>query len=267
MKKTTVTSDVPLMQQQDALEMYFNALLSEIDEPIPVKSEPQVQHNGLAEEQSKLVIKAAFETPIEVLAKKKSELATDEAPANSTEINDFTDRANTVDVSESLVETPEDSKQPISASVDVIPKWASSFFQVISFSLEGKLCAASINLIAGIIPTPTNLTYLPGQAPWFLGLHQYKGSTVSVIDLALVIGRSKNKLGKRSDLNLPKGYVVLIGDARWGFVIKNMGNMITLENKEVRWRRQREHADIVVGTVVKDMSTLLDLDVLLKNLS
>lgn len=267
-EKLLKTSSTPLLQQQDALESYFNALLSEIDGVVPdpgkLRGDVAESLAGSNDRSTETLAELPIEPSIEITARDSDKLSVETSSTHATDINDLVETEDTISSAESLFQALDKNESSIVSEIDIIPEWADSLFQVISFSVGESLCAVSIDRIAGIIPTPTTLTYLPGQAPWFMGLHQNKGCTVSVIDLAFIIGQTEDKLEIKSGAILPKGFIVLIGDARWGFVIRDMGNMFMMENDEVQWKHPRDSSEIVVGTVVKNMSTLLDLNIVLK---
>jgi len=239
MNKPVQTLQTPLSDQHEALELYLNALLSEIEETCDQEIETD-SIESLAEKTATLdqtMLQGDGDLPV-----------TDELPVENI----------AAPVSEETFEVHVDHE------LELIPRWAKTGFQVLSFNLGGNLCSVTVNLIAGIIPTPSVLTYLPGQAPWLMGLHRHKDSTINVFDLGMIIGQTQHQAVFKSGAAIPNGYIVLIGDGRWGFVIKKLEKMITLFSDDVKWRCNRSQTDIAIGTISQNMSTLLDIEVLLK---
>jgi len=240
MNKPVQTLQTPLSDQQDALELYLNALLSEIDDTCT----QEIATDSIESEVKKSSTFDQASMQVDVDSATTYELPVgDITPAMSTEMSDV----------------------HVDGEIELIPSWASTGFQVLSFDLGCNLCSVSVNLIAGIIPTPSVLTFLPGQSPWLMGLHRHKGSTINVIDLGMILDQTQHRAEFKSGAAVPNGYIVLIGDGRWGFIIKKLEKMISLFNDEVKWRSNRSQTDIAIGTVSQNMSTLLDIEVLLKS--
>ena len=155
------------------------------------------------------------------------------------------------------------TEDEVSQSSIVVPSWAQSGFQCLTFSVAGFSMAAPLEKLNGIIEWPEHLTFLPGHADWLLGLHRNRSQNVQVIDLALLLA---GEHGLASSPELPAQqrahYIMLVDEGRIGFASDTVANMLTLETDAVKWRATSLQQPIILGTVIDKMCSIIDVDAL-----
>ena len=166
---------------------------------------------------------------------------------------------------ESDTSAPEGENSERSKRLNAPPAWAVPRFQVLTFSLDKLQVAAPLDQLNGIIPLPEHVTSLPGHSAWFLGLVRNRGKNVQVVDLAKVI--SKGRFGARqpNDAQATK-YVLLVDEGRWGILCNAISTVLTLEPNQVTWRQSTQF-DFFLGTVVEKMQSILSVERLVERLN
>jgi purine-binding chemotaxis protein CheW len=250
-----------LADQQNALGLYIDALLSEVDwEAQDLAYEEELA--GRCESSgppSPTEDTRATESraPVVPIGRKGGEKLA--LPLQPPEIDV---RQNAPEPDDSAAATPEEH----SAGKEqwTIPQWAQSTFQCLQFTIGGMEVAAPLGELNGIIPLPEAMTVLPGQAPWFLGLVRNRGQNVQVVDLGQVM-TSHTGNASRPD---PKDaqYIMLIGNGRWGLCSDSVSNVITLHKEDIKWQKERL-VPYVAGTVIDRMCSLLDIQILVSRLN
>lgn len=152
---------------------------------------------------------------------------------------------------------------PAEASLNVVavpvaaieaPVQAEMPFQVLLFSVAGLTLAVPLAELHGVLTwSATNITPLPGHAPFFLGVRVHLGRNVKIIDVGHLISPG----GRRIEVTDPR-HIVLIGDGEWGLVCESIGEVITLAVNDIRWRSVRTERPWLLGTVTKYLCALLD---------
>ena len=159
------------------------------------------------------------------------------------------------------------TEDTVSQTSIVVPSWAQSRFQCLTFSVAGFSMAAPLEKLNGIIEWPEHITVLPGHADWFLGLHRNRGQNVQVIDLASLLA---GEHGLASSPALPAQqrahYIMLVDEGRIGFASDTVANMLTLETDAVKWRATSLQQPIILGTVIDKMCSIIDVDVLVERI-
>ena len=152
------------------------------------------------------------------------------------------------------------------------PHWAKPRFQVLTFSLSNMQMAAPLDQLNGIIPLPEQITSLPGQSSWFFGLTRNRDKNVQIIDLAKVIKPAHQFMSEQESgtvRNIIDGklkYILLIDDGRWGILCDSISTVLTLEANQVNWRQSLQ-IDFILGTVVEKMHSVLSVERLITRLN
>lgn len=229
-KKTPDTHIQALLDPQQALRDYLDALLSEIDvdEGIP-------QSDNMAES----------------------------ALSGDPEQEVHSDAVEQVPVEPQPVTT---GNEPAAATTPEVPEWARFEFQSLSFKVAGLTLAAPLEKLNGIVELEGELSELPGYSPWVLGILNNRGQNVQVIDVAKVImtGRQLD----RGQENPEKGakFVVLINSGKFGLAADSLSQVLTLSPDDVRWRSANGKRPWLAGTVIEQMCAILDIDHLTREL-
>ena len=224
------TVQLVMLDQQLALSAYLQALLSPIETPLV---EPP---------------------PVETLTESVSEPAITVAPR-------------VTDTPEAVVAAIESVVTPAVASViapppptNAYPEWAGSDFQCLLFRVAGLTLALPLAKLNGVLTWNDALvTPLPGHQPWFLGLREYQGRKVRLIDVANVVAaRDVTQRGTSSGAGL--GKIILIGAGRWGLACDDIAEVVTLTPAAVKWRGHSCSRPWLAGTVIDRMCALIDAD-------
>ena len=142
----------------------------------------------------------------------------------------------------------------------LIPSWANEPFQILLFEVAGLKLAVPLIELSGVIEwKDASITEMPGSADFYMGILQHLDYRVAVIDTAKMVF----PVNKQSDLidDNPKErvkHIVLIDDYRWGLACDKIGEVITLQPEEVRWRNSQTSRKWLAGTVIDHMCALLN---------
>lgn len=145
------------------------------------------------------------------------------------------------------------------ATAQIVPVWASEPFQILLFDVAGLKLAVPLIELSGVIEWTESVTEMPGHADFYMGILQHLGNKIAVIDTARMV-LPENKIAEFAGDN-PRDRVkniVLIDDYRWGLACDNIGEVITLNPDDVRWRTSRTSRGWLAGTVIEHMCALLN---------
>lgn len=143
----------------------------------------------------------------------------------------------------------------------IVPEWANEPFQVLLFTVAGLKLAVPLIELSGVIKWTDSVTEMPGHADFYMGILQHLDNKVAVIDTARMV-LPTNKLAEFAGDN-PRdrvNHIVLIDEYRWGLACDNIGEVITLQPDEVRWRTSKTSRGWLAGTVIEHMCALLNSD-------
>ncbi len=209
--------DRRLVNERDALSVYFDALLHEetvtepVREPLPVQEPP--------------ALAPVLAPPVLSVAETVEEPVVEAAPP----------------------------------AVEPRPEWGEEPFQALLFKVWGLTLAVPLVELSGIQEWHADqVTPMPGHAPWYLGLMQYRDNSVPVVDTAHLV-LPPDRLARLDTSAAERlGRVVFIGDGRWGLGCDSVAEVITLEPDQVSWRTSRAKRRWLAGTVIEQMCALID---------
>lgn len=141
----------------------------------------------------------------------------------------------------------------------IVPEWANDSFQVLLFEVAGLKLAVPLIELCGVIEWKDEVTEMPGHADFYMGILQHLDYKIAVIDTARMVLPVK-KLAQLAgdDPRQRVNHIVLIDDYRWGLACDNIGEVITLQPDEVRWRTSKSSRGWLAGTVIEHMCALLN---------
>jgi purine-binding chemotaxis protein CheW len=168
-------------------------------------------------------------------------------------------------VVEKKVETAQEIKVETTSEVNeqttapIVPEWANEPFQILLFEVAGLKLAVPLIELCGVIEWNDSVTEMPGHADFYMGILQHLDYKIAVIDTAKMV-LPANKLTQLVGENPRErvNHIVLIEDYRWGLACDKIGEVITLEPDEVRWRTSKTSRDWLAGTVIEHMCALLN---------
>lgn len=167
-----------------------------------------------------------------------------------------------------IAEPPVELKEQIEEKVELkseeeitdgIPAWANEPFQILLFNVAGLKLAVPLIDLCGVIKWNGEVTEMPGHADFYMGILQHLDYKIAVIDTARMV-LPEHKI-KELDLADPKdrvNHIVLIDNYRWGLACDNIGEVITLQPQDVRWRTSQSSRGWLAGTVIEHMCALLN---------
>lgn len=212
-----------VVDQKDALSVYFEALLREQGEESPLPTaEPQLE------------VAPVLAPPV---------IAVPTIPELVIE-------------TETAVESvPEPLPQPVDGS----PQWAAEPFQALLFKVSGLTLAVPLVELSGVQEWQDGaVTPMLGKIEWYLGLMGYRGRQVPVVDTAQLV-LPPDRLAKLvAEEREHLGHVVFIQDGTWGLACDSVEDVIDLSHDEVKWRSSRTKRRWLAGTVLEHMCAIID---------
>ena len=148
--------------------------------------------------------------------------------------------------------------------IDGIPSWAHPDFQCLFFNVGVVKLAVPLVKLKGVVPFPEKVARPPKSPDWYLGLYMNRGQHVKIIDTAeLILPDGYN--GKKEACEPNK--VIFIGEGELGLVCSDIGDVVKLNESEVRWREQdNSKRPWLFGTVKKHLCALVDTAGIIKML-
>ena len=159
---------------------------------------------------------------------------------------------------ETVVETKVETTLE-SETDSIIPEWANEPFQILLFEVAGLKLAVPLVELCGVIEWKDSITEMPGHADFYMGILQHLDYKIAVIDTArMVLPVNKQNILIDDNARERVNHVVLIDDYRWGLACDKIGEVITLQPDDIRWRTSKTTRSWLAGTVIEHMCALLN---------
>lgn len=144
--------------------------------------------------------------------------------------------------------------QPLS----VMPDWSQQEFQALFFKVEHLILAAPLTELSRTIKIERRIGKIPGQPSWFMGLLDDQDSRIGVLDTGqLIFGKLR---GSQRDLeSKPYQRILVTEDKRWGLACDEILSIGKLMPEKVRWRTSRQKRPWLIGTVIDELTAIIDL--------
>ncbi|MCW8934404.1 MAG: chemotaxis protein CheW [Gammaproteobacteria bacterium] len=142
-----------------------------------------------------------------------------------------------------------------------VPEWAETRFQCLMFNVSGLNLAVPLVKLNSVIPWDENITQTPNQTEWYLGLVQHLQNQIKVIDTALLVmpeNRHKNLVDSASGR---LSHILLVDDYKWGLACSSIGDVIWLNQDEVKWRKNKTSRAWLSGTSLEHLCAIMDTEV------
>lgn len=223
-----------VVHQEIALDTYLSTLLDEIPDEITAKP--------IEEEKTEAVVKD--DRPVVKLSpqlKKAVKNKTEDSVAQQSELK-------SKELSVKII-------KPLS----VMPDWSQHEFQALFFKVDKLILAAPLTDLLRTIKIDKSPTPIPGQPSWFMGLLDTHDQRIGVLDTGqLIFGKSK---GQQRDLEAqPFETILITHDGRWGLACDEILSIGKLEPEKVRWRTLRKKRPWLIGTVIEELTAVIDLN-------
>jgi len=154
---------------------------------------------------------------------------------------------------------PEEIVQPVSDTG--VPDWAETRFQCLLFKVSGLNLAVPLVKLNSVIPWDENITQTPNQTEWYLGLVQHLQNQIKVIDTALLVMPENRHKDLEDDVSGRLSHILLVDDYKWGLACSSIGDVIWLNQDEVKWRKNKTSRAWLSGTSLEHLCAIMDTEV------
>jgi purine-binding chemotaxis protein CheW len=144
----------------------------------------------------------------------------------------------------------------------VVPEWANQPFQTLFFTVRGMTLGIPLVELNSIAESNYELTSLPGQPDWHLGVAVHRDQRIVVVDTAQLI--APERLAAAKDVNTKGSHILIVGDGRFGLACDSIKSPQALDKDSVRWRKGAGWQPWMAGTVIDQLCILLDVGALLE---
>lgn len=241
MNRETGKPNIVLPAPEQAVDSYLAALLSEVAEyeetPVQVRDLPVVEPVTPDN-----VVEIRQRSVVEVVPATDPAIETAQAADTSLEV--------------------EEAAAP--APAEIVPDWGQGTFQCLPFRVRGMNLVVPLMELNSITEWDRDLSQIPGQPDWHLGILMHRDKRVVVVDIAQLI--MPERLQKAAENRERGSHVLMIGDGSWGIACDSLLSPLTLERESVRWRRGEGYRPWMAGTIIDHLSVLLNVDVILETI-
>ena len=129
-------------------------------------------------------------------------------------------------------------------------------FQALFFEIAGLRLAVALTDLHSVVPRgDVTITLMPDQPAWCLGLMRYRQRNVRVVDTAAMVLPAGGR--ERSEIP-PPSRILVVGDGGWALACHGIGEVVRLEEHEVKWRSPAGKRPWLAGTVIGHLCALVD---------
>ncbi|MDH5777388.1 MAG: chemotaxis protein CheW [Gammaproteobacteria bacterium] len=142
----------------------------------------------------------------------------------------------------------------------IIPAWAYTSFQAMLFKVGNLSLALPLTELLGVVEWK-DIELTSSEQKIVLGHCQHQGQDVSVVDTARFVfppERYAELAGENVAHRVSR--IVVIQNSHWGLACDSIHEIITIEPASIRWRTTKTRRQWLVGTSVKDMYALLNIE-------
>ncbi len=138
---------------------------------------------------------------------------------------------------------------------------ADEVVEYLLFKVAGFLTlSVPLARLNGIMKWNAEITPIPGHADWFLGLISNRGRQVKVIDIAKFVIPENHKSRQAIATERQFKHLLLVDGGKFGFVCDDLDQVVKLSGDKIRWREDRSNRPWLAGTMIEQMTALLDVD-------
>ena len=218
-----------VVHQELALDTYLRTLLEELPafEPEPAP-EPEI---------------APAQLPVSLLK-----------PATSPAVKSPVHRENAVKPKP----VPQESAT-VALPLAVMPEWAQHEFQAIFFKVGQLILATPLTELSRTLKFNRVVTKIPGQPSWFMGLVQDQDKKIGILDTGqLILGKAQGL--KRNLTEQPFKSMLVTQDGNWALACDELLSIGKLVPEQVRWRTNRQSRPWLIGTVIEELTAVIDVN-------
>jgi chemotaxis signal transduction protein len=251
-----------LTESEGAVFDLLESLLQEVDEKTVTKVETAVE--TLVETKTDLQV----EQQTQLQQEQKQELKTEQATELKTE-QEVEIQSDNVKIFEQL---PLDIQERLIAQAteelkikNSLPEWVGHTLPCLLVEVENIELAVPLILLNGISVWDQETLTMPTQPDWHLGVIEYRGENVVIVDTARLIMPEKiTQTVQERRVNHPSHFL-RVGD-NLALSCDEIKETISLKQEEVRWRITRTSRPWAVGTLIDRLCVLLDTEALMQEI-
>ncbi len=159
---------------------------------------------------------------------------------------------------------PEDVLQEIDDEQEErpAPEWAQEPFQCLIFRVGDITLATPLLALENIIKWDLELTPMPFQPEWHLGVLQNRDHKTVVVDTTKLLNLEQSEeaiAGKENG-----SHILVIGDHHFGLACDSLAKPLFLNKEDVHWSIKHEDRPWMAGTIKEKLTILLDIEALLE---
>jgi len=221
-----------IVRQELALDSYLATLLAEI---------PATE---IIEQQERLTVDVSVKAKAQIEKKKKTSLLATRKIATESRV-----------VNETAIVSP-------LQSLAVMPHYAQEEFSALFFKVGNLMLAVPLTDLSRTIKFEGNLTKIPQQPIWFMGLKEDQGVKLGILNMAYLV-QGKTRAGTRNYQEQALKNIILTEDGQWGFACDEVLSIAKISPDKVRWRTNRDKKPWLVGTIIDELVVIVDLNQLI----
>lgn len=147
-------------------------------------------------------------------------------------------------------------------SLSVMPEWSRSEFQALFFKVDHLILATPLIELSRTLVFNRKPTKLPLQPAWFIGLIEDQGQKLAILDSGqLIFGKARGSI--RDLQTRPFKYILVSGDGCWGLACDEIVSVSKIMPDNVRWRTSRKQRPWLIGTIIDELTAVIDVSQLL----
>jgi purine-binding chemotaxis protein CheW len=146
-----------------------------------------------------------------------------------------------------------------------LPAWVEHTIPCLLVDVEGFELAVPLILLNGISEWNQETMPMPTQPDWHLGVIEYRGENVVIVDTARLIMPEKITQTADERRESHASHFLRVGK-NLALSCNEIIETVSLRQDEVRWRITRSARPWAVGILIERLSVLLDTDVLLQEI-
>ncbi len=122
--------------------------------------------------------------------------------------------------------------------------------QCLMFNVGDNLLSIPLIEIQNVVKWQNKLTHLPNEPDWVLGILKFRDHNVRVVNSAEIL-----QVRRESDQN--PGYIIVLGDKKWGITCDQVDKVVTVYYDDVQWKAHKVNS-MMHGTIRSSLSSLLN---------
>lgn len=152
--------------------------------------------------------------------------------------------------------------KPAAVEPALTPAWKADPLTLLHFRVGEWRLACPLSQIVRTSEYSGGAASVPGQADWIEGVISDQNQRITLLRTGLILDR-------RRSMNIPaagESYPLIIRadrSGRWGLLCDEIVRLGSISAQNIRWRHRRREPNWYTGTVMDELSLLIDLPALL----